>query len=72
MNFFIFHRGDFFNEENFEFMIKMQPEWLKLKEEKDLVSKLQFTDDEKDVLLNSLYNKDYLLSENEKQSVLMG
>ena len=67
-----FHRGDFFNEENFEFMIKMQPEWLKLKEEKDLVSKLQFTDDEKDVLLNSLYNKDYLLSENEKQSVLMG
>jgi len=64
--------GDFFNEENFEFMIKMQPEWLKLKEEKDLVSKLQFTDDEKDVLLNSLYNKDYLLSENEKQSVLMG
>ena len=72
MNFFNFHRGDFFNEENFEFMIKMQPEWLKLKEEKDLVSKLQFTDDEKDVLLNSLYNKDYLLSENEKQSVLMG
>lgn len=53
-------------------MIEMQPEWVKLKKEKDLVSKLQFTDDEKDVLLNSLYNKDYLLSENEKQSVLMG
>jgi len=64
--------GDFFNEENFQFMIEMQPEWIKLKKEKELVSKLQFTTEEKDVLLNSLYNKDYLLSDNEKQSVMMG
>ena len=63
----MFERNDWYCDDDFQYMKDFQPWWREKRSSDDF----QFTEEERKIFL-SLKNKDYLLSESEKNSVLMG